>query len=366
MVSIKKVLLCAFSLGVLALVVLAFSGCASVGPPTIARDRFDYVGAIGDSWKQQMLLNLVKVRYSDTPIFLDVASVINQYSLETGVNVAGQVAPEGREGDTYLGMSGQGRYTDRPTITYTPVSGEAFARRLLRPLTPSSLLTLIEGGYPIDLMLKGCVHSVNGIRNRFQAGVRTRAADPEFYPLLERLKRIQSAGVISLRFQTVNYQEEALLSFRGRIDPYVQEDINFVKKTLGLDPTASEYRVVYGTQAKDDKEIAVLSRSLLDIMGDLASYIDVPAAHVKEKRVRETVLEETAEGYSFPPLIEIQSSANKPENAFISIPYRDYWFWIDDRDQPSKSVFTFLMFLFLLTETGGRVGAPVISISAGG
>ena len=97
-----------------------------------------------------MLLNLVKVRYSDTPIFLDVASVINQYSLETGVNVAGQVSPEGREGDTFLGMSGQGTYTDRPTITYTPVSGEAFAKRLLRPLPPSALLSLIEGGYPID------------------------------------------------------------------------------------------------------------------------------------------------------------------------------------------------------------------------
>ena len=64
--------------------------------------------------------------------------------------------------------------------------------------------------------------------------------------------------------------------------------------------------------------------------------------------------------------VKIRSSTNKPQDAFIAIPYRDFWFWIDDRDQESKSLFTFLMFLILLTETGDRGGAPVISISAGG
>jgi hypothetical protein len=54
----------------------------AVGPPTVARDRFDYVNAMSESWKRQILLNLVKIRYMDAPVFLDVASVINQYSLE--------------------------------------------------------------------------------------------------------------------------------------------------------------------------------------------------------------------------------------------------------------------------------------------
>ena len=34
-------------------------GCASIGPATVARDRFDYITAISDSWKAQMLLNVV-------------------------------------------------------------------------------------------------------------------------------------------------------------------------------------------------------------------------------------------------------------------------------------------------------------------
>ena len=68
------------------LIVAGIGSCASIGPATLARDRFDYISAISDSWKSQMLFNLVKLRYGDAPVFLDVASVINQYALETQVD----------------------------------------------------------------------------------------------------------------------------------------------------------------------------------------------------------------------------------------------------------------------------------------
>lgn len=359
--SIKKLFLIFLSLSVLAL-----SGCASIGPKTVTRDRFDYVGALGDSWKQQMLLNMVKIRYFDTPIFLEVASVINSYSLETGVNVYGQLAAEDKSADTNVGMGGQGTFTDRPTITYTPLSGEKFARNLMKPLPPLAILSLIQAGYPIDLILKVSVHSINGVRNRFGGLERSRAADPEFYPLLEGMRRIQDAGAVGLRFQKTNEMEGVMVSFRGKVDLSVQEDITFVRKTLGLDLSVSEFRVVYGSQAQDDQELAILTRSMIEIIVDLGSYIDVPAVHVREKRVNATMPVKTVEGVGVPPLIMIHSSTDKPDDAFIDVPYRKYWFWIDDRDLKSKALFSFLMFIFSLTETGGKEGAPVVTISAGG
>jgi hypothetical protein len=48
-----------------------------------------------------------------------------------------------------------------------------------------------------------------------------------------------------------------------------------------------------------------------------------------------------------------------------TVPYRNYWFWIDDRDMRSKVLFSFLMFIFSLTETGGKEGAPIITVPAG-
>ncbi len=98
-----------------AMLLLAAS-CAPIGPPTIARDRFDYTTAIADSWKRQMLLNIVKIRYGDAPIFLDVASIINQYSLETELRgTFGWSAPPYADRQE---VGGTGRYYDRPTITY--------------------------------------------------------------------------------------------------------------------------------------------------------------------------------------------------------------------------------------------------------
>ena len=99
------------------LAVLAIAGCASIGPSSITRDRFDYVASISDSWKRQMLQNLLKVRYTDAPVFLDIASVTNAYGFEGGLNVSGQLTNVGGRGDTFGAAGANLGYADHPTIT---------------------------------------------------------------------------------------------------------------------------------------------------------------------------------------------------------------------------------------------------------
>lgn len=95
-----------------------------IGAPAVQRDHFDYNMAIAQSWKDQMLLNVVKLRYVDTPAFLDVASVISQYELEAGV-AAGAAFSSGPD---VLSLGGDARYIERPTITFIPLSGGKFTR----------------------------------------------------------------------------------------------------------------------------------------------------------------------------------------------------------------------------------------------
>src|SRR5580704_3034974 len=61
------------------------AACTSIGPGTVPHDRIDYASAIGNSWKEQTLLNTVKLRYADMPIFLEVAQVIAGYQLQSAI-----------------------------------------------------------------------------------------------------------------------------------------------------------------------------------------------------------------------------------------------------------------------------------------
>ena len=47
------------------------TACASIGPSSVTEDRIDYATSIGNSWKDQTLLNIVQLRYADLPIFLE-------------------------------------------------------------------------------------------------------------------------------------------------------------------------------------------------------------------------------------------------------------------------------------------------------
>jgi hypothetical protein len=345
---------------------LFLTGCPTIGPATVARDRFDYTAAISDSWKQQMLFNLVKIRYGDAPVFLDVASVINQYSFASAVDLSFSWASPITGGATNTqSVGGSATYIDRPTITYSPLSGEKFTRSLMTPIPPTAVLQLIQAGYPVDLILRICVSSINGIRNQFGGSARARSADPEFYPLLERLRRIQDSGGIGLRVEKKTEKEGTLITFRRKVSEQTKEDIMWVRKTLGLNPDGENFKIIYGSVAKDDREIAILSRSVLEILVDFSSLIEVPREHVEEHVVNPTMAEQAPSGIAPAPLLRIHSSRARPEHAFIAVPYQDYWFYLDNRDYPSKRIFTFIMFIFSLIETGGKEGAPIITIPAG-
>ena len=117
--------------------------------------------------------------------------------------------------------------------------------------------------------------------------------------------------------------------------------------------------MVYGAFAADDQKIAVLTRSILQIMMELASYIEVPEKDINEGRTA-AVVNENGSGLS--PLMRIRSDTSRPEEAFVVVQYRNNWFWIDDTDFASKRMFLFWMLLISLTDTGDKTGAPIVTV----
>ena len=124
---------------VCALLVLA--GCsAQLGPRTIPASRFDYSEALARSWDEQLLLNLVRLRYRDTPLFLEVGSIVTHYPL--GATAGHRSADQRRRGHDPGLQPGvpASPLTEEPTVTYGPLQGADFVARLLTPVAPSNLL----------------------------------------------------------------------------------------------------------------------------------------------------------------------------------------------------------------------------------
>jgi len=249
--------------------VLAAAGCASIGPATVQRDRVDYISAIAESWKEQTLLNVVRLRYGDAPSFADVSSVISGYTFQGGLSAGASISSDltATIPSNLVTVNGNATYIDRPTITYTPLTGDKFARSLLRPLPPSEVFELIQAGYPADNVLLLTARAVNGIYNRSGIGARARQADPEFYPMLDALRRLQLSGAVSIRLVKRGADEVGMLILTAQRAQSVDQDLQFVRRTLGVTPDRNgEVSVSFGLLPRGPNEIALLTRSMAEIL----------------------------------------------------------------------------------------------------
>jgi len=159
-------------------------------------------------------------------------------------------------------------------------------------------------------------------------------------------------------------QESALLTFRTQdTTPETLAESRELRRLLKLDPQASSFRLVFGATASDDKEIAMLTRSILQLMQAMALHVQVPPEHVTEGRVPPGI-DSVMTDPNAPRLVRILCGKSKPADAFVAVRFRENWFWIDDRDLKSKRSFSFIMMLFSLAETGEREQLPLVTIPA--
>ena len=340
---------------VAALAMLALAGCASVSPQHISSDRMDYGQVVADSWKHQTLLNVVRLRYADAPMFLDVSSIINSYSVAGKANVGASI-PSGSDPNVFA-LGTDRSWSNTPTVTYQPLLGDRFTKSLLQPVPPVSIFQLMQGGWPADLVLQTVASSINGLRNNF-AGV---GADPKFQQLVDALTRIQRTGGLSIRVQAQKDGNAVIVVIRRQNNGAgPSPDAQLVQELLGLEPGLGEFNIAYGLVPKDKHEVALLSRSMLEIMMQLGFGIELPAEHERDGRA----LPGRWQPGDTPakPLVAIHSGTEPPADAYTAIPYKGHWYWIDDTDIASKRTFTFLMILFSLAETGQTVAAPVITV----
>jgi hypothetical protein len=305
-----------------------------------------------------MLLNVVKTRYLDLPVFLDVGQVVTGYSLETSLNINGSWATMGN-GNT-LGLGGSRSYSEHPTITYTPLTGDKFLEGFMNPIPPAKIFALIQSGYAADFILQMAVESLNGLRNHPVSLASQYKADPDFFRALKLLREVQDARAVGLQVERpTNGLPASVIFFRNdRVPSEVREKIGEVRQLLGLESGQTAFRLVYSPLRGNTGELSVETRTIWQVLASLSLGVDLPQAHQK-RRLAPPVGEA-------PPvdqlLLRVHSSDSRPANTYACVLYQGQWFWIADDDWKSKRTFSSILFIFTLADTGASQNLPALTI----
>jgi hypothetical protein len=348
---------------------LLIVGCTSIGPATVRRDRLDYADAMADASKRETLLNIVKLRYGDTPSMVTINQLVAGYTLEGRVNLASDFFRDTFDlaDDVNIGVGKI--FSDRPTITYAPIKGDDFAREMMNPIPPSELFAMVAAGMPTDLILGLGVHTLNGLRNWTVDARGITRVDARFAEVLELLGALRADGVLGFRFDTETGPRTAYLLLEDREGHPLHPRARRLIELLGLDPELRSFPIRFGFSEGRAGEIRIYTRSLIEILGNLAAQVEVPPDDIAAGRTYATQ-PIPAELPAIPDLT-VMSRPDRPWDAlvpadpFVAVQYRDHWYWIDDRDFDSKRVFTALMLLLNLVETGREQQLPVITIPTG-
>ena len=245
---------------------------------------------------------------------------------------------------------------------YSPQTGSQFIRNLTQPINPGSVLFLLQSGYPADIVFDLTVEAINGVRNRSVTGGRLRPADPEFGFIVRALRKAQMSGHVGIRVERENEKTDSVVFFfhDKNIDPELAKELAEVRNTLRVDPSRPEFRVTFGATASSPNEIAILSRSIVRILSELSTFVEVPMQHLANGSAPSLgELPSDAQ-----PPFRVLSSDKKPCDPFVAICYEGHWFWIEKSDFFSKRTLSYLLVLLALADTGAKESLPVITIQA--
>jgi hypothetical protein len=337
-------------------------GCTIVGPASISSGRVAYNEAIRTTDNQQMLMIAIHNRYEERGSLLAVASVTANVSVTTSVGIEAGFGEESDYSGNLVPFTGGVIYEENPTISYTPVQGQAYARQLMAPVPIPVLAQYARTISDPRGLYTTVISGINGIFNPDFVGPGT-SLDPRFGRVVDLLAELQHAH----RLDWVEDREDA-----GRfllvIDHYAPDYTGQVEELLGLlglrDFATSPDRVVVPvSQALDGDSnggIGLTTRSVWDMVEILSAAIEIPA-------------DDQNNGYAsvYPAAgrpgenLLVSYSNGRPDRASVAVKYRDGWFSINDNDLATKRYFRIMTSLWsvAIAETAAATAAaPVLTV----
>jgi len=372
-------------MSVFAVAMLASGGCA-MQTQVIQERHWQLNETIRMTHIEQLLLNVVRLRYDDTPYFLQLSSISTQFAAQANVGVNGTF-PQG--GNNAYGLSAGATYSEAPVVTWSMPDSRDFYGRMLAPIGADQLTSLASAGWDATRVLQVGVKKMNRLRNReyrVDGGVYTPPSYGAFREALRLMSELSVEGLIDLAYGVKSNMgggkipmakmdaraiPEGLqynLQFMTRDDPNVFEPLKLSKplflrfsvqsdgdprakrlrELLDLDPSKYSFGIVdtgnsgaeqlrsesgkpSQVMVEDGKltEIVLNNRSMMEVLLFASAMVEVPEAQISGHVARG----DRNIGVDW---LSVHFSAAEPADAWVKVYYRGLWFYIPDDDLGSR------------------------------
>jgi len=391
------------------------SGC--MGPNAVRYTRLRYNEVIRDTNDQQLLLNIVRLRYADSPVVIDLPTITSQFEVAGQGNYLGGYGNQ-TPGRASLGF-GQLTLRDSPTLSYHPREGREVAKALLTPLA-SELFIVVNAGADVEQLLLLTVNDINDVPNAPTAtylAPKLPSDNAQFRRGIQLLSSLRQRDATELAFSTneeseissdpiphssvqgrdvlnaardgyvyrargkgqvtlLKREKELFLKIRP---PYVDSpEIQEVAQIFHLAPGRSRYKMKSELAEEADQKLPsplgndtvyLNMRSVLQIMTFLSKGVCVPEEHVR------TGVAPVTPGPDGAPFdwtritggnFFVHAQKHRPHDAEVAVHYRGYWFYMAANDVNSRAILAILEVLFALQESDGRTVGPLLTLPVHG
>ena len=378
----------------LCLLLLFISGC-SVGPQMLQGVYLSYNDRVRATADEELLLNIVRLRYLDTIEFLAINSISAQASFN--ISLGAEITP--KKADSTLVIP-ELHYSDRPTFSFSPQRGTQFAKRLVEPIRIDTLAYLAASDWPIKILMQLLVKEINGIVNESHGDIAS------FYRIADTLGDLQKKHKLLIAFtehqKPVAAPIEKSLIKASDLISAAKAGYTFIPDSDGLHlrlsqpkpqpimllrTTAPEARDILQqlriTKTDDDpiellagskrrlhsssySNVHLRTRSVLGAIVYLTQGVTPPQSHIDRNLTFSTWPFPGPDNDKIDQVFKVQASPSKPQ-ASLAVRYRGYWFYIDETDLVSKSTFLVLSEIYRLSLVGSdRSQAPLLTLPLGG
>lgn len=340
------------------------TGCTSIGPTALPRDRFNYNKAMSNSTNQELLLNMVRLRYDESPLILKVGSISGSISLQRGLAVSGTTNfPVPGKANYALNSAGTLSYSDNPIINYTPLDDQTFTQSFLKRLELYDVSLLLESAWSIPRVMRVGFQRIGNAYNAPSSARSTSSHVPEYQNFIDVtyvLRRMQLANALT-GFYSKNGDVEDLILVLDKTYRIRKDELAILNKA-GIE--IYKNRIILSNQPAPHK-VYVITRSVIGIFNYLSKGVIEPPADLKSKVLTETVY---ANGAHFDwqnvlrGMMKIYFSDKEPTHAYVAIYYRNRWYYIKDNDSDSKQTLAMLISVSgLVQNSAPATSAPALA-----